>query len=120
MPAGTTIGHMHLQVGDLPTAEAFYHGILGFDIMARLQGALFLGAGGYHHHIGLNTWNSYGAPPQPADAAGLRSFVIKLPQAEALAPVQERIAAAGLPVCEQAGALAVDDPWHNTVLLTIG
>ena len=117
MPAGTTIGHMHLQVSDIPTAEAFYHTILGFDVMARLQGALFLGAGGYHHHIGLNTWNSYGALLQPEDAAGLRSFVIRLPHAEALARVRERIAAAGLPVREQQGALALDDPWRNTVLL---
>ena len=68
-PSGTTIGHVHLQVSDIPEAEAFYHGVLGFDVMTRgYPGALFVSAGGYHHHIGLNTWHSAGATPA---AAGL-------------------------------------------------
>jgi len=72
----TTIGHMHLHVADLRAAEAFYHGLLGFDIMLSFGGsALFLSAGGYHHHIGLNTWAGVGAPPAPPGSAGLRYFV---------------------------------------------
>jgi catechol 2,3-dioxygenase len=121
MPAGTRIGHMHLQVGDLAAADAFYRGVLGFDMMVDMSrhGALFLSAGGYHHHLGLNTWHSAGAPPQPPDAAGLRSFVVELPSPEALDEVRARVAAAGLPAREQGGALAVDDPWHNTVVLAV-
>lgn len=119
MPAGTRIGHMHLQVADLNTAEAFYHATLGFDIMCRFPGALFLSAGGYHHHIGLNIWNSAGAAPAPPDTAGLRAFVVELPNDEALAQVRARAVAAGAPMREQDGALAVKDPWRNTVLLTV-
>jgi catechol 2,3-dioxygenase len=122
MPAGTRIGHMHLQVADLRAAEAFYHGVLGFDITVQLFkfGALFLSAGGYHHHIGLNTWQSAGASPAPPDTAGLRSFVVELPSPAALEQVRARIAAAGLPTRERACALAVDDPWRNTVVLKVG
>jgi catechol 2,3-dioxygenase len=119
MPAGTRIGHMHLQVADLAEAETFYHGVLGFDIMLRYDGALFLSAGGYHHHIGLNIWHSAGAPPSPPDAVGLRSFVVVLPSAAALEQVHARVTAAGVPARQQAGALAVDDPWRNTILLTV-
>ena len=120
MPAGTTIGHMHLQVSDLPTAEAFYHGLLGFDVMVRgYPGALFLSAGGYHHHLGLNTWESANGPRRPADAAGLRSFVVKLPDAAALSALRERIGAAGLPISEHDGDLTIDDPWGNQVELRI-
>jgi catechol 2,3-dioxygenase len=71
-PAGTTIGHVHLQVADIPEAEAFYHGVLGFDVMVRsYPGALFVSAGGYHHHLGLNTWQSLrsGAPSPRIDRA---------------------------------------------------
>ncbi|HYF61603.1 MAG TPA: VOC family protein, partial [Herpetosiphonaceae bacterium] len=72
LPAGTTVGHMHLQVGDLNQAWAFYGEVLGFELMVTYPGALFVAAGGYHHHLGLNVWESAGAPPAPADAAGLR------------------------------------------------
>jgi catechol 2,3-dioxygenase len=120
MPAGTRIGHMHLQVGDLRQAEDFYHGVLGFDVTVRgYSGALFLSAGGYHHHLGLNIWNSRNAPPQPADAAGLRAFTVVLPDAEAMEALARRIAAAGLTTRQEGGALAVDDPWQNTLLLQL-
>ena len=76
-PAGTTIGHVHLQVADLAEAEAFYHGVLGFDVMVRgYPGALFVSAGGYHHHLGLNTWHSAGAGPAAPGSVGLRSFEV--------------------------------------------
>jgi catechol 2,3-dioxygenase len=117
LPPGTRIGHIHLQVADLGTAKAFYHGVLGFDVVSQMPGALFLSAGGYHHHIGLNTWHSAGAAPPPPDTAGLRSFVVELPDAAALEPVRARIATAGLPIHEHEGGLAVQDPWQNTVIL---
>jgi catechol 2,3-dioxygenase len=119
LPSGTRIGHMHLQVADLEQAEAFYHGLLGFDIMVRYNGALFLSAGGYHHHIGLNIWESAGAPPAPADVVGLRSFIVELPSAAAREQVVARLSAAGVPTRQQEGALSVDDPWGDTILLTV-
>jgi catechol 2,3-dioxygenase len=76
---GAVIGHVHLQVGDIPLAERFYAGVLGFDVMARYGSqALFVAAGGYHHHIGLNTWNSAGAGPRAA-SLGLGQVSIELP-----------------------------------------
>ena len=76
---GTTLGHVHLQVSDLAAAEAFYAGALGFDVMVRgYPGALFVAAGGYHHHLGLNTWASAGGPPADPAARGLRDFAVRL------------------------------------------
>src|SRR5947209_5740641 len=78
-PDGTRMGHVHLQVSDLEETEAFYHGLLGFDVMVRgFPGALFVAAGGYHHHLGLNTWNSTGASPPRPGAVGLRSYDVVL------------------------------------------
>ncbi len=119
LPAGTRIGHIHLRVSDIPQAERFYHTILGFDITARMPSALFLSAGGYHHHIGMNTWQSRGAGPAPENTAGLQSFVIALPNREALAEVQTRLVASGIPIHEQGGELVVDDPWRNQVRLMV-
>ena len=91
--SGTRIGHVHLQVADLDQAVRFYRDVLGFDLMARMgHSAAFLSAGGYHHHIGLNTWGTAGAPQAPADAVGLRSFDIVLPTPADLQPVAGRTA----------------------------
>ncbi len=120
MSAGTRIGHMHLQVSDIAQAEAFYHGVLGFDVTAQLPQALFVSAGGYHHHIGLNTWHSRGAGPAPAGTAGLRFFTLDLPSDAARAAVVARIAAAGFEATEAADAIAVRDPSRNTILLHVG
>src|SRR5580704_6189253 len=96
-PAGTRIGHVHLQVSELERTEAFYAGVLGFEVMVRgYPGALFVSAGGYHHHIGLNTWHSAGSPPPAAGAVGLRSFVIELPSQAELDQVLGRVSDAGL------------------------
>ncbi len=85
MAAGTTLGHMHLQVASIPAADAFYTDGIGFDATVRgYPGALFVSAGGYHHHIGLNTWAGEGAPPPPPGARGLRSYTIVLPDEAAL------------------------------------
>jgi catechol 2,3-dioxygenase len=118
-PAGTRIGHVHLQVSAIPAAEAFYHGVLGFDVTVRsYPGALFVSAGGYHHHLGLNTWHSAAAAPAPAGSVGLRSFTIELPDANALATVLARIEAARLPYEGQPDGILVRDPFDNAVLLT--
>lgn len=82
--AGTTIGHVHLNVADLAAAEDFYSGRLGFDVMVRgYPGALFVAAGGYHHHIGLNTWNGQGASAPPAGSLGLDHFEVLVPGLDA-------------------------------------
>ncbi|MBV8949177.1 MAG: VOC family protein [Solirubrobacterales bacterium] len=117
-PRRTRIGHVHLQVADLAQAEAFYHGVLGFDVTVRgYPGALFVSAGGYHHHIGLNTWHSAGAAPSPAGAVGLRSFTIALPDQRELENVLARIEAAGIPVRPGPSGVLVRDPFANGVVL---
>jgi catechol 2,3-dioxygenase len=119
-PARTRIGHVHLQVAELSAAEAFYHGVLGFDVMVRgYPGALFVSAGGYHHHIGLNTWHSAGAAPAPAGSVGLRSFAVELPDARGLTDVVARLDAAELPYQRWSGGILVRDPFENAVVLTV-
>ena len=119
-PAGTRIGHVHLQVSDLAAAEAFYHGVLGFDVTVRgYPGALFVSAGGYHHHIGLNTWHSAGAEPPAAGAVGLRSFTIELPDADGLTGVSARIEAAGMRYERRPYGILVRDPSGTAVILTV-
>jgi catechol 2,3-dioxygenase len=120
MSAGTCVGHVHLQVSDIPQAEAFYHGVLGFGIMARMPSALFVSAGGYHHHVGMNTWHSRGAGPAPEGTAGMRFFTLELPSAEARAAVVARVAAAGLDATQKGAVVAVRDPSRNTILLHVG
>ena len=119
LPPGTRLGHIHLQVGDIAQAEAFYHGVLGFDVVARMPSALFVSAGGYHHHIGMNTWHSLGAGPAPADSVALRSFTIDLPSKAARRAVLARVDAAGIRRDESNGAIVVQDPWRNTLRLRV-
>lgn len=119
LPSGTRIGHMHLRVGDLAQAEHFYHTILGFDVTAKVPGALFVSAGHYHHHIGLNTWESRGAGPAPEHSAGLRSFEILIPNREALAEIQARLAAAQIPFQDHGTSITVVDPWQTQITLRI-
>ncbi len=96
-PFGTRIGHVHLQVSDLDRAEDFYSRVLGFAVtVRRYPGALFVSAGGYHHHLGLNTWRSTGASPAPPRSIGLRSYDVRLPDAAELQRVLERVRAAGI------------------------
>jgi catechol 2,3-dioxygenase len=118
MPAGTKIGHVHLQVADIPAAEGFYHGALGLEVMVRsYPGALFLAAGGYHHHLGLNTWQSQGAPAPPEGALGLDRYELVLPDAGERDAAAERLAGVGDPVRVDDGVLATD-PSGNRLLLT--
>jgi catechol 2,3-dioxygenase len=97
-PAGTCVGHVHLRVADLDRAIAFYRDILGFPLNLRYgEEAAFLGAGGYHHHIGLNVWDSKGASPPPPGHTGLYHAAFLYPDRAALVTVLKRVKAAGIP-----------------------
>ena len=116
LPAGTDMGHVHLQVADLAAVEPFYTDTLGFDVRARsYPGALFVAAGGYHHHVGLNVWNSRGAGAPGPRAVGLRWF--ERHAGAGLDALLGRIEAAGLPVEDHDGGVLVRDPSANAVLL---
>ena len=111
MPAGTRIGHMHLHVGDLAAAEAFYHGGLGLDVVVRsYPGALFLSAGGYHHHLGVNTWAT-SATPAGEDDARLLEWELLLPGREDATAAGERLVAAGYDVAPTDDGFHAPDPW---------
>jgi catechol 2,3-dioxygenase len=119
MPPGTRIGHVHLNVGDLTAAEAFYSGALGFDVTVRgYPGALFVSAGGYHHHLGLNTWAGEGAPPPPMGSRGLREFEILLPGADAISAEETRLGEAGFELDRDGDRIRASDPSGNRVVLT--
>jgi catechol 2,3-dioxygenase len=120
MPPGSTVGHVHLHVTDLPSAEAFYCGILGFAVMARYgPAALFVAAGGYHHHLGLNTWAGVGAPPPPPGSAGLRHFTVRLPSPEARDALIARARESGVAAEETAEGFLLRDPAQNGVIITV-
>jgi catechol 2,3-dioxygenase len=119
LPAGTDMGHVHLQVADIPEAVAFYRDVLGFDLMAELLGsAAFLGAGGYHHHVGANTWHSRGASPAPAGTAALRHATIVLPDTAARDSLAARVADSGQEPEDGEDGVVVRDPSGNKLLLT--
>jgi catechol 2,3-dioxygenase len=118
----TKIGHVHLHVSDLGEALDFYHGVLGFESMMFLErgGAGFVSAGGYHHHIGFNTWAGAGAPPPPVGTTGLRHFTIVVPDREELERVMGRVRESGHAAEAQDGGFLVRDPSQNGVHLTAG
>jgi catechol 2,3-dioxygenase len=114
LPAGTRIGHVHLNVADLRDAEAFYCDVLGFAATARnYPGALFVAAGGYHHHLGLNIWNGAGAPPPPDGAIGLGHYEIVVPDTAALAAVAGRRPRTGADGEGDGDAVLARDPAGN-------
>jgi catechol 2,3-dioxygenase len=116
---GTVMGHVHVRVADVPAAVAFYRDVLGFGLMAQLGAqAAFLGAGGYHHHIGANSWESAGAAPAPAGTARLEQMTIVLPGDRAVGELAERVQRAGLASEAVDGGLRVRDPSGNPVVLT--
>jgi catechol 2,3-dioxygenase len=93
------IGHVHLKVADLDRALGFYEGVLGMEVQGRLgDHAAFVSAGGYHHHIGLNTWESQGGSPPPPGATGLYHVAIRYPDRRTLADALRRVLAAGIPL----------------------
>jgi catechol 2,3-dioxygenase len=118
VPVGTHIGHVHLQVSDLSSVEEFYAGVLGFDVVVRgYPGALFVSAGGYHHHIGLNTWHSAGGSSPLPGAVGLRAYEVLLPDHAALADVLERVDAAGIGAEVTDKGTVIRDPSGTAVRL---
>jgi len=120
---GARIGHVHLKVADLPRALGFYCGVLGFELTQRYGAhAAFISAGGYHHHIGLNTWESAGGSPPPAGTTGLYHLAILYPTRAALADALHRLAAAGMALDGASDhgvseALYLRDPDQNGVEL---
>jgi catechol 2,3-dioxygenase len=118
MSPGARLGHVHLNVADLPSSEAFYAGALGLDVTVRgYPGALFVSAGGYHHHVGLNTWMGEGAPPPPPGARGLDRFEMVLPSADEVDAAERRLAGAGVETSRSEEGLTAVDPSGNRVLL---
>jgi catechol 2,3-dioxygenase len=119
MPAGTTMGHVHLHVADLDTASRFYHDALGLDrTVWSYPGALFLSAGGYHHHLGLNTWAGRQAPAPAERDARLLEWRMRLPSADDVRGVARRLVEAGHDVAEVDGDWVVADPWGTRLRLT--
>ncbi|ADR21798.1 glyoxalase [Marivirga tractuosa] len=123
IPAQTRIGHVHLKVSDLEKALDFYHGLLGFEIIQKMgDQAAFISAGGYHHHIGLNTWQSRGADPAPDYAPGLFHTAIVYPTRKSLAEIFVRLREANYKFTGAADhgvseALYLNDPDENGVEL---
>ena len=112
----TKLGHMHLHVRSIPEAKAFYCDVLGFDLLMNIGSALFVSAGGYHHHIGLNTWQGVGAPPPPPGSVGLRYFTVRLPNQAELDKILDRVRAAGVLVKEHAQGWLARDPSQNAIV----
>ena len=120
LAAGTRMGHVHLKVSSIPETLRFYRDALGFGLMAQLGGqAAFLSAGGYHHHIGANTWESAGGAPAPPGSAALRHATIVLPDAGERERAVQRLEHAGASIEERGGAPAVSDPSGNTLVLAV-
>jgi catechol 2,3-dioxygenase len=121
VPAGTRIGHVHLKVANLERSLGFYRDLLGFEVQQLFgDSAAFISAGGYHHHIGLNTWHSKGAPPAPVKAAGLYHTAILYPTRKDLAIVLKRLIEAKYPLTGASDhgvseAIYLDDPDNNGV-----
>jgi catechol 2,3-dioxygenase len=117
------IGHVHLKVSDIDRALEFWHGVLGFDVMHRYgEEAAFLSAGGYHHHIGLNTWESRGGSPPPRGTTGLYHVAIRYPDRKALATAVKKVLDAGVPLSGASDhgvseAIYLRDPDGNGVEL---
>ena len=116
MARGTVVGHVHLHVSRLADAQRFYVDVLGFELMQRYgPSALFVSAGGYHHHIGLNTWAGVGAPPPPPGAIGLRHFDVLLPTDAAVADLMVSVRGAGVPIESVDGGFLVRDSSGNAI-----
>ena len=119
LPEETVMGHIHLHVAELDATMKFYNA-LGFDVMTpNYPGALFMGSGKYHHHIGLNTWAGIGAPPTPENVVGLKAFSLVYPSNEELEAAITNVKAFGSDILEETGVITVKDPSQNTIKLTI-
>ncbi len=120
LPLGTRIGHVHLHVSELESSEAFYRGILGFDLMMHYgDSASFLSSGGYHHHIGINTWMGRGAPGAVPGSLGMDYFRVEYPTQNALATVVARLGEAVVEPGPTDGEFFTTDPSGNRILLSL-
>ena len=120
LPVGTKMGHVHLHVADLKAAEHFYTNVLGLDFIARYgDQAVFVSAGGYHHHVGMNTWAGVGAPKPPSSAVGLAYFTVELSDANALQEIVDHIKQVGVHIESHENGYYVTDPSGNGILLRI-
>jgi catechol 2,3-dioxygenase len=117
MPRGTVLGHVHLYVDDIDKAESFYHRALGFDkVLWSYPGALFMSAGGYHHHLGTNTW-ARGAPPATDADARLLEWEIVVPTKKDAEEAARHVESAGYPVKQESGEWILTDPWGTSLRL---
>ena len=120
LPSGTTMGHVHLRVGDIAEAKRFYVDVLGFGQMADYGGqALFISAGGYHHHLGMNVWGSAGAVPPPKDQPALDYLTICVPDAAAQDDIVTWVEGAGIEVVRIDGRCLFADPFQNRIALVV-
>ncbi|WEX78342.1 VOC family protein [Sinorhizobium numidicum] len=117
LAAGTTIGHIHLQVSDIPQADAFFRDALGFDLMARYPGASFFASGKYHHHVAANVWNSRGASKRQGNMTGLSDYTIRLRDRERLAAMVQKLEELDIAVSKEGDIHSLIDPWGIGVKL---
>ena len=115
---GLVVGHLHLHVGDIDEALRFYRDVVGFEVMTQFPSAAFIAAGGYHHHLGLNTWRGEGVPPAPEGVVGLRRWTVVLPHAADVQELRSRVQGAALEHEDSGDGLLLSDPWHNRMLVT--
>ena len=119
-PAGTTLGHVHLHVGSIEQAQSFYHGAIGFDVtVSTYPGALFMSAGGYHHHLGVNTWARNAASAADEDAK-LIEWEIVVPTSEDVDAIEKRVRQAGQSVARDGTSIVAKDPWGTAVRVVEG
>jgi len=114
---GLVVGHVHLHVGDIERGLEFYRDVLGFQVMTRFPSAAFVSAGGYHHHLAINTWRGEGIPPAPEGVVGLRRWTIVLETEGQVKEVRQRVSAAGIDHRDDEDGLVVRDPWNIAVRL---
>ena len=120
LPTATIMGHVHLKANDLKRTAAFYQQILGFDLMMELEGsAAFLSTGHYHHHIGLNSWESAGGSPPPENSIGLKHITLQLPQQEARHTLIEKLNQYNISFWESSGTLLTHDPSGNGIRVVV-
>ncbi len=117
VPEGSTVGHVHLQVGAIAPAEAFYAGVLGVSLTARYPGASFFGSDGYHHHFGANIWNSRNAGQRTEPATGLTNVGVEVADAATLDAVERRATEAGAAALRRGAVLVLRDPWGTSLTL---
>lgn len=114
-----SVGHVHLQVGDTEAAAQFYTNALGFEATAKVPGALFVAAGGYHHHMAMNTWGTRGAGPR-ASSLGLGEVSILVPTQDEIAALADRLKFHGISAAQTGAALTFNDPWKNKIAVSVG